>query len=58
MELVEVHLEVLGELADMIVKLLSITVEKSWQTGQISSDWKKGNITAVFKNLSCEDRLR
>lgn len=38
-----------GELADVIAKSRHIIAEKSWQAGEVPSDWNQGSITAIFQ---------
>ncbi|KFP89013.1 RNA-directed DNA polymerase from mobile element jockey, partial [Acanthisitta chloris] len=51
----EIHPQVLRELADVVAKLLPIIFQKSWQTGEDPNDWKKGNISPIFKKGEAEE---
>ncbi|KGL73116.1 Putative 115 kDa protein in type-1 retrotransposable element R1DM, partial [Tinamus guttatus] len=49
------HPRVLRELAVVIAQLLSIIFERSWRAGEVPEDWKKTNVTPVFKKDKRED---
>ncbi|KFV87952.1 hypothetical protein N308_03592, partial [Struthio camelus australis] len=46
---------VLRELADVIARPLSILLERSWRSGEVPDDWKKANVTPVFKKGKKEE---
>jgi len=49
------HPQVLRELADVIAEALSIIFERSRRTGKVSEDWRKANVTPIFKKGKKED---
>ncbi|KFQ73907.1 hypothetical protein N337_12302, partial [Phoenicopterus ruber ruber] len=51
----EMRPRVLRELVDEITEPLSIVFENLWQSGEVPTDWKKGNITPIFKKGKKED---
>jgi len=49
------HPRMLRELADDIAEPLSIIFERSWRTGEVPEDWRKANVTPIFKKGKKED---
>jgi len=45
----EMHPQVLQELEDEVAEALSIIFEKLWQSIEVPTNWRKGNITLIFK---------
>ncbi|GAB0186732.1 mitochondrial enolase superfamily member 1 [Grus japonensis] len=49
------HPQVLREFTDVIAMPLSIIFERSWRTGEVPEDWRKVNVTLVFKKGKKKD---
>jgi len=39
----------------VVAELLSIIFEKSWLSGEVPDDWRKGYVTPIYKKGSKED---
>ena len=49
------HPQLLTDLAAIIAEPLSIIFGRSWRTGEVPEDWRKANVTPVFKKGKKED---
>ena len=49
------HPSVLKELAEVGAEPLSVISEKSWLSGEIPGDWKKGHVTPTYEKGNKED---
>ncbi|KFV98173.1 hypothetical protein N326_01172, partial [Eurypyga helias] len=51
----EIHPQVQKELADGVAIPLSIIIQKSWWSGEVPANWKRGNIIPIFKKVKKKD---
>jgi len=49
------HPRLLRELADVVAAPLFIIFERSWRTGEVPEDWRRANVTPIFKKGKKED---
>ena len=49
------HPRVLGELAGMVAKTLSIILQQSWLTGHVPANWRRAYLTPIFKKSRKDD---
>jgi len=49
------HPGMLMELADVVVKPLSIILQQFWLTGDVLVDWRLANVTSIFKKVQKDD---
>ncbi|KFV91224.1 hypothetical protein N326_11414, partial [Eurypyga helias] len=45
----EIHLRVLEEQVNEVPNPLSITFEQLWWSDEVPTNWKRGNLTPIFK---------
>ena len=51
----EMHPRVLRKLADIVDNPLSVISNRSWHSGEVPVDWRKGNIVPIFEKGRKED---
>jgi len=49
------HPRVLRELLNEVAKSFSIIFQMSWWSGEVPTDWRRGNVTPIFKKGKKED---
>ena len=49
------HPRVLKELAEVVAEPFSIIFGKSWLSGKVPDDWRKGHVTPIYKKGSKEE---
>ncbi|KFP75376.1 RNA-directed DNA polymerase from mobile element jockey, partial [Apaloderma vittatum] len=50
-----IHPRVLKELADEVAGPLAIVFERSWQSGEVPTDWKRANIDTIFSKKGSKE---
>jgi len=50
-----IHPRVLREVANVVAEPFPIIFERSWRTGEVPEDWRKANVTPIFKKGKKED---
>ena len=53
-----IHSRVLRELAEGNAELRPIFFERSWKMGEVPEDWRKVNVTSVFKKAKGSRKLQ
>ncbi|KFV06962.1 hypothetical protein N339_04053, partial [Pterocles gutturalis] len=51
----KIHPRVLRQLVDEVAKPLTITFQSLWQSGEVPTGWKRGNILPFLKKGKKED---
>lgn len=49
------HPRILRELADVVAEPFSMILKKSWQSGEVPSDWKRKKSSPIFKKGGWEE---
>lgn len=51
----KMHPSLLKEVADVVAEPLSVIYEKMWLLSEVPRDWRKGNVTPIFKTERKDD---